>query len=121
MDDNIYPTDYAPAERVCADQINQEVQDLIALPQFSELLDSIPEIIFMLNKQRQIVFANQTFVDVFNITDRLGVYGLRPGEAIQCVHSDEHTGGCGTTAFCKTCGAVKAALSGLSGEKKSYE
>lgn len=82
MDDSKYPTDYAPAERVSKDLIDQEAQALIALPQLSQLLDSIPDIVFMLNEQRQIVFANQAFVDVFKIADRQGIYGLRPGEAL---------------------------------------
>jgi K+-sensing histidine kinase KdpD len=121
MNDNKNSTDYAPAERASEDKINQEVQALMALPHLSQLLDSIPEIVFILNEQRQIVFVNQTFVEVFNIIDRQGIYGLRPGEALQCIHADETVGGCGTTSFCEKCGAVNTVLSGLRGKKRTKE
>jgi signal transduction histidine kinase len=38
------------------------------------------------------------------------VVGLRPGEAFRCIHSSETPGGCGTTLFCRYCGAVGAIL-----------
>jgi nitrogen fixation/metabolism regulation signal transduction histidine kinase len=114
-------TDYAPAERASSDQINQEADLLIALPLLSQLLDSIPDIVLILNAQRQIVFANQALADAFGILDRREIYGTRPGEALQCIHADETIGGCGTTSFCKTCGAVNAILSGLRGKKKTEE
>ncbi len=121
MTDKELKTDYAPAERASRDQINQEADLLTALPLFSQLLDSIPDIVLILNAQRQIVFANQAFADVFSIQDKRGVYGIRPGEALQCIHAGETIGGCGTTSFCKTCGAVNAILSGLRGKKKIEE
>ncbi|MFH1580763.1 MAG: PAS domain-containing sensor histidine kinase [Pseudomonadota bacterium] len=121
MNDNKRSTDYAPAERASEGQINQEADLLIALPLLGQLLDSIPDIVLILNEQRQIVFANQALADAFDITDRRGIYGLRPGEALQCIHADETICGCGTTSFCKTCGAVNAILSGLRGKKKTEE
>lgn len=59
MNNNKRSTDYAPAERASEGQINLEADLLIALPLLGQLLDSIPDIVLILNEQRQIVFANQ--------------------------------------------------------------
>ncbi len=114
-------TDFAPAERASKDRIDKEANLLIELPLLVQLLDSIPDIVLILNMQRQIVFSNQAFTEVFDIKDRKEIYGLRPGEALNCIHADESPGGCGTTSFCKTCGAVNAILSALRGNKKVEE
>ena len=121
MTDKELTTDYAPAERASKERIKHESKILTELPLLRDLFDSIPDVVLILNGQRQIVFANQTSVDAFNIKDIQEIYGLRPGEALNCIHSDENICGCGTTHFCKTCGAVNAILSGLRGNKKTEE
>ncbi len=121
MTGNILQTYYAPAERASEDQINKEADMIIALPLVGQILDSIPNIVLILDEQRQIVFVNQAAADAFNFTDRREKYGLRPGEALNCIHADETFSGCGTTPFCKTCGAVKSMLSGLLGKQKTEE
>ena len=114
-------TDYAPAERASKDQINEEANALLDMPLLARLFDAIPDIVLILNAYRQIAFANQALVDALSLSDRREIYGLRPGEALQCIHADENSCGCGTTCFCKTCGAVNAILSGLRGNKTMQE
>jgi nitrogen fixation/metabolism regulation signal transduction histidine kinase len=122
MNNKKHSTDHAPAERASEKQIDQDSNALTALPLLRQLLDSIPDIVFILNEQRQIVFANHTLVEAFNIADRREIYGLRPGEALQCIHAYEPGGcGCGTTSFCRTCGAVDVILSAFRGKKKTEE
>jgi hypothetical protein len=41
------------------------------------------------------------------------VLGLRPGEAIECVHAYDHPAGCGTSRHCASCGAAIAMVSAL--------
>jgi signal transduction histidine kinase len=41
--------------------------------------------------------------------------GKRPGEAVNCAHAFQETGGCGTTEFCRSCGAVNAILESYCG------
>jgi hypothetical protein len=43
--------------------------------------------------------------------------GLRPGEALQCIHANDEPAGCGTTQFCSTCGAAIAIVSSLGQDK----
>ena len=121
MTDEKISTDFAPAERASEDMIQHEADLLLAIPLLGQLLDSIPDIVLILNEQRQIVFANQALADVLDLPDRQEIYGLRPGEVLNCIHSDETLGGCGTTSFCKNCGAVNSILAGLRGKKTIEE
>jgi len=75
----------------------------------------------ILNKQRQIIFANKTTLKTLGVADAETLFGLRPGEAVDCVHAVENAGGCGTTEFCKNCGAVNAILSSLRGKEAVNE
>lgn len=70
-------------------------------------LNTIPDCILILNEQRQTVFANKCLLDLLNTND-LDLLGKRPGEIFHCIHSDRNKNGCGTTEFCKYCGAADA-------------
>lgn len=124
------PTDFAPAERAPADEVRRQYEKLTALPFVRAFLDAVPNMSLVLNKERQIIFANRSFADflkVANANDLLGrrgdevvsglpteVLGRRPGEAVGCIRSRLTAGGCGTTPFCQTCGAVNAILNSQS-------
>ncbi len=45
------------------------------------------------------------------------VLGLRPGEVLECTHSDEQEGGCGTSMWCSTCGTAIAIIFSLADKK----
>ncbi|MBE2269170.1 MAG: GHKL domain-containing protein [Anaerolinea sp.] len=115
------PTDYAPAERASEDQIRRDAelyaQDALA----SSMLDAIPDIVLVLNSERQIVFANEACRSLLNLSHRDEVLGLRPGEMIGCAHATTTEGGCGTTEFCRTCGAINAVLTSLKGRQSIQE
>lgn len=82
----------------------------------------VPCILLAINEQRQIVFANERFLDLLSPEQRqAGVLGQRPGEVLGCVHAFEEQGGCGTTEACTFCGAVDAMLAGLGGTGKAEE
>ncbi|HVM59358.1 MAG TPA: ATP-binding protein [Verrucomicrobiae bacterium] len=115
------PTDFARATRADAEELLHQIATVSRVPHLDKLLDSVADIVVVINKHRQIVYANRALEDAFHIADRKSVYGLRPGEAIGCQHSTESMGGCGTTCFCSQCGAVKAILSGLRGNKAVEE
>lgn len=75
-----------------------------------KLLNMLPELSMILNSDRQIVFANKAILDFLKIQDASQILGLRPGEALNCIHAENDSGGCGTTDFCRMCGAVNAIL-----------
>ena len=61
-----------------------------------------------MNEHRQIVALNDTFLKMLGISDAEEKLGLRPGEAVDCIHAHEMDGGCGTSKYCSSCGAAIA-------------
>lgn len=112
------PTQFAPAERSTPEELDQQAHWLDALP--LDLLNAVPNFCMVLNDNRQIVFGNTALLQALKIADAEPIKGLRPGEVLNCVHSDK-VAGCGTTEFCRTCGAARAILSSLGGKRAIEE
>lgn len=108
------PTRFAPAERAEAPILDRQSQTLLELELLDNLFGAVNEIILILNRQRQIVYCNTQFAALLGFRDNRDLIGLRPGEAIGCIHACE-AGGCGTSEFCSQCGAVQAILSSQKG------
>jgi len=102
-------TRFASPDRSSDDVVLQLFKKLNQLPIVQELINKSIEFMFILDKNRQIVFANQAFMDLLGVKSFPEIIGLRPGEAVGCIHSDE-VSGCGTSEFCVTCGAVNAVV-----------
>lgn len=112
---------FAPAQRASKYAIKQQADFFANEELLNRLFNGVPDIFLILNEQRQIIFANQAVLDLLDVKEKQTVYGLRPGEALDCVHASENMGGCGTTEFCKMCGAVGAILSSLRGKETINE
>ncbi|MCD4785392.1 MAG: PAS domain-containing sensor histidine kinase [Candidatus Eremiobacteraeota bacterium] len=108
---------FAPAERLQKKEILEIYNSIAKHPIIGKILDAIPDMILILNEERQIIFSNRTFRSFLESEDSTCGLGLRPGEAFECIHAYETEGGCGTTEFCKTCGAVKTFLSSQKGKE----
>ena len=115
------PTEFAPAERIPLDIVYNQSESIKSIPIIPELLNTMLNFVLILNKHRQIVFATENFLQFTIEKDIKKILGLRPGEALGCVHSFETDGGCGTTKFCAECGAVKSILNSTSGFKDLQE
>ena len=115
------PTQFAPAERASETEVRQQSLSFLEGPLSSRVLDSVNDIVLVLNKERQVVFANRALLDFLEMKEMDSVCGLRPGEVLDCVHSFEGEGGCGTTEFCSTCGAVRAILASQEGKEDVQE
>ena len=114
MTDCPLPTAFAPAERSTKNQLLADAR-LFQTSAASEVLDAMPSPVLVLNDCRQLVHANRS---LWLYLDRSGAdqaLGLRPGELFDCVHARKTPGGCGTTEFCRECGAVGAILSSIRG------
>lgn len=112
---------FAPAERVPIEIIHRQAAALERAPLTAELLDCVLNRVFILNPQRQIVFASRGVLDLAPGKKSQQLLGLRPGEALSCIHADEGEGGCGTAEICRTCGAVNAILESLAGRRALRE
>jgi CheY-like chemotaxis protein len=80
------------------------------------VLEAVDGYVMILNEHRQILAANQELLDALGRDGSGCGIGLRPGEALNCIHFTEGTDGCGTSQHCRTCGAVLAILVAQSSE-----
>jgi len=105
-------TFFAPPERAPDDVLRRQERAVWEAPLLAITLDNLQEVVLVLNPERQIVFANQRFRDFTGHDDPSALRGLRPGEALGCVYAlaGDTPAGCGTSEFCRTCGAVNAIL-----------
>ena len=113
-------THFAEPERAGEEELASEIEIVSRSPVISGLLDSISGLLAVLDEHRQIVALNDSFLKMIGIDNPADALGLRPGEAVTCIHAKEGPGGCGTTKFCSTCGAAIAIVASL-GEDKPVE
>lgn len=115
-------TPVASAERASPSELEYQ-RNLISMEEMASLLmQAMPGYAMVVNCQRQIVAVNQAMSDLTGKTCSGGLLGLRPGEALNCSHSSDSPGGCGTGENCQVCGAVLALMqSQQSNELASHE
>ena len=94
---------FAPVERATASDLERTIQLVAQSPVTTALLRSATSMMCVLNGHRQIVTLNTAYLDSLDVAHADDVIGLRPGEAINCVHANDHFGGCGTSAHCRGC------------------
>ena len=71
----------------------------------AQVLHGIPIPAVLVNAQRQVVAANDQFVNDVGVEEAKTI-GRRLGEIVGCVYSAEYPHGCGTTEACVDCGAA---------------
>lgn len=114
-------TKFASAERAGTGKLNQQFNYFRNESLTKLFIDSVPDAVLVLNEFRQIVFGNKASVNLLKINSIEEVLGKRPGEALNCIYSDIEEGGCGTSIFCKECGAAKAIIKALAGWESTQE
>lgn len=114
-------THFASPERDSEEELRKQVNNFSGKNLYTYLLDSTPNHLIVLNKNRQIVFANKSARNLFDGISLSGIYGMRTGELLNCEHAFNNSGGCGTSEFCRTCGAIRAILSSLNGVEDVQE
>ncbi|MBK8660472.1 MAG: HAMP domain-containing histidine kinase [Ignavibacteriales bacterium] len=113
--DSILQTSFAPPQRTDPKVLFAQVKKIESHTQVTMVLNAIPEFVMILNVEREIVFANESLLEYLHAGEDFLLKGLRPGEAINCQHADANAAGCGTSEFCKTCGAVISILNSQNG------
>jgi K+-sensing histidine kinase KdpD len=109
------PTTYfAPPHRAKQHEVETTIQLVAQSPVTTALLRSATSMMCILNEHRQIVASNAALLDSLDMTHADDVIGLRHGEAMRCIHRDDHPGGCGTGAFCRACEAAIAIVASQS-------
>ena len=110
-------TYFASAERISENELQQEIEAVSQNPVIDGLMNVVSGLLAVLNEQRQILALNEILLEMLGIDNADEVLGLRPGEALQCVHADKPPNGCGTTEFCSSCGAAIAIVTSLGQDK----
>ncbi len=114
-------TQFASAERTSPSELQAQARILQDSPGLLQTLDLAPTQIFILNSDRQIVYANKAFRDRVGETAARSAQGLRYGEAVNCQYAEQNRAGCGTSEFCSMCGATRAILTSQKGTADTQE
>lgn len=114
-------TAFASAERAAVESVTSDYAFFARKDLVESAIDTVPDVFLILNRQRQIVYANRAFLEVIGLDACEDIKGLRPGEALKCSNADKAPGGCGTSEFCRHCGAVNAILLSHKGERATRE
>jgi signal transduction histidine kinase len=115
-------TFFAPAGRADKNEISEQHLSIKREVFITAMLRAVPDFMMVLNEQRQIIAVNNRLLEAYGITDPSRIIGLRQGEVVGCIHSNEGPGGCGTSEHCSVCGAVLTLLaSQQSGEQVEGE
>lgn len=103
-------TFYAPPELANREDVLIAYKSLMDDPKIRMFQNAMPDVALILNKQRQLVYANDELLQMFELNENQQAIGMRPGQLFDCIHSKETIYGCGTSESCKYCGLVNAVL-----------
>ncbi len=110
-------TYFAPPARANGRVLQRNIKAISNNAVIDTVMEVVSGLVAVLNEHRQILAINDTLLETLGIDNAGEVLGLRPGEAINCIHAHEEPGGCGTSKYCATCGAVIAIMSSLTTNK----
>lgn len=102
-------TQFASAERTDKSTLLDIYRAIKSVVVIDSLMNKLDQNIIILNSNRQTVYVNNAVLNNYNIHDVDALIGLRPGEIFDCKYAD-CVNGCGTSRFCRECGAVNAIL-----------
>ncbi len=103
--------------RTPADQLKEKMERLReSKVGVGEFLEALPIPAVILEGNRQIVASNRALADLLSQLNIPLNLGLRPGETLRCLYSQECSTGCGTGEKCRLCPAFKAILSAQAGQ-----
>ncbi|MFB6341335.1 sensor histidine kinase [Saccharicrinis sp. FJH62] len=101
---------FAPAKYNSVNAFLSQNITLENINKIKDLLNSLSYVVFILNENREIVYANESFLNDLNITEETLSKGIKPGEALSCIHHTEGPDGCGTSLYCKYCNLLSVIL-----------
>ena len=112
-------TEFAPAERATPRELERQVSVISLDELLDSLMQAMPGYVMLINRQRQIVAVNPALLTVTGTSLPSELLGRRPGEALNCAHSCDTPGGCGTGEHCSVCGAVLAILESQQSDRQA--
>lgn len=107
-------TSFLPAQRTDPARLAAEIARAAESPIVGALLEAAEAAAAVLDQNRQVIACNTAYLTAAGVAEPGLILGLRPGEALNCIHP-QNGAGCGTTPACPTCGAALAILAALQG------
>ncbi len=114
-------TFFAKPDRTAGLDLITQASAAMADPFVRVILEAVQGNLMILNSNRQILAASDELLKALKCERGDSVLGLRPGEALNCVHFTDGPNGCGTGEHCRCCGAVLAILACHEGAGKVVE
>lgn len=114
-------TFFASPERADGPELGAEVVLAESNPVISAILVAFGGVVAILNRHRQIVAVNARLLRMLGLPEPERLLGLRPGEAMGCVHATDGPAGCGTGKACTDCGAALAIVASQQSKQASEE
>lgn len=114
-----YDADYGVVTRPGRDNffsLESDINQIYKNIPLTDLLDSIPSGVILLNRFRQVLFCNAKVRGMF--PDQKINLGLRPGELLGCAFSHDSPFGCGEGPKCQVCDAVKVVKESMKTNKQ---
>ncbi len=108
-----FDTHFASPERSSMPELISELEIISKSKIVDAMIRATGSLLAILNKNRQVLMMNETFMKFLGINNPDEAFGLRPGEIVKCIHSDDMEAGCGTSEYCRTCGAVISIISAI--------
>jgi len=113
-------TEYLTGEKFPLEIIERQRALVLKDELFREIVEKLPYPVLIMNSLRQIVYYNNALLESFPDLAINSIIGGRPGEVFKCQYAGMNEG-CGTTRFCRTCGAAKAIVASLAGREDIEE
>lgn len=105
--------EFLPSATVSSEKLREQVTLFRESGLYSQLLDSVSDLLLVLNRKRQIIYANQAILDLVQADSMDQLLGLRPGDALQCRASITGGHACGSGSSCRFCGSVLAIIDSI--------
>ncbi len=121
MHRNLFKADYISAHKLSWDAAKEQSDIFVKNGLLINFINSISQMVVVLNKERQTIYANQPYLDLCGFPNLDSIIGKRVGEATNCIHTAITGEECGTTEFCRTCGAANAIIESKQGHKSTKE
>ena len=104
-----------PEGRATRAELEQIVKELAGNHPFQAVFPWLDGQVVVVNAQRQIVCADESFPGSLGFDRPAMLYGKRMGEVIGCAHVHLGPDGCGSAQQCRFCGLLQSVLANLSG------
>lgn len=103
-----FSTDAAHIRQLCGpEEIRNQCEIISHNRLLPEVLNAFPNFVLVLNRFRQIVFANNPVLKLVGQENLVDILGKTPGDVLNCLHAVNSEFGCGSTEFCSKCGSDK--------------